>query len=642
MTFKEAQTTEGGKSRYQYSALSREHPHIRLVTLKPGSWFDEINCTVHVVPFDGQQVFEALSYVWGNPHVRKRICLNDHDFEVTENLWLAMRRLRNPSTPRVLWIDAICINQKDDSEKSQQVGMMGDIYKSCKNCIIWLGESSENAEAGVQSATAAQACELLGLLATDKHLPELPCFSAVEGERMNISEQYEAHFEALKQLLDLPWWRRIWVIQELVLPRSVKFLYASEELPYQILRGVVDVLKTHAATCCKLHRMTLRALAFDPLLTIQEQVDPMVSTRETWAKYEPITLFQLRRQFYAFQATEKRDLFYGLLGLVTEWCSNTPLQPNYSASLRTAVTEAVFKCTSEQGGVEFLQGERLFRASDQQNTPDLPSWVPDACFCSVPPQWVMVEQRRLRIYSYFTASGSRGQEASELAIGKNETLFAQTLAVDKIARVGSVCNALENWAAAPDVFRQWMEMLQLGLMDWPEQPPQEGSLMDVFWRTMINNSIEADTASLSYRKPTAEDYSQLRSLWFFLLKTLPMTLQFLQISFSLESHDALLSMAPKTVYHILVCLWQRRLFVTEGGVIGLAPRDASVGDEVHVVLGAPAPFILRRMGEPAKVGNGTDSLPSYTVIGNGYLHNVMNGEALDNGGEGAVKTVAIH
>ncbi|KAL4947954.1 heterokaryon incompatibility protein-domain-containing protein [Aspergillus filifer] len=633
-------STKGGKSNYQYSALSKEHPHIRLVTLDPGSWSDEINCTMHVVPFDGQPVYEALSYVWGNSRVRKRICLNDHDFEVTENLWLAMRRLRNTSTPRVIWIDAICINQEDDDEKSQQVAMMGEIYKGCMGCIIWLGESSENAEEGVQSVTAAQAFELLGILATGKHLPELPCFSAVEDQRMNISERYEAHFNALEQLLNLPWWRRIWVIQELVLPGSVKFIYASEELAYQTLREVIEVLKTHAATCCKLHRMTLRAQAFDPLLTIQEQVDPIVSTRETWAK-KPMTLFQLRRQFYAFQATEKRDLFYGLLGIVTDWCSKKPLRPNYSFSLRAAVTEAVFKCTSEQGGQEFLLGERFFRTLDPQNTPDMPSWVPDACFCSVQGQWVMVEQRRLRLYSSFTASGSRSQEASEFTIGKNETLFAQTLAVDKITRVGSVCDALENWVEAPDVFRQWMEMLQLEPRDWPEEPPKEGSLSDIFWRTIINNSIEADTESLSYREPTAEDYTQLRSLWFGLLDYSRL-LKSLQLSFNLETLENLLAKVPKTVYHILVCLWQRRLFVTEGGMIGLAPRDVRVDDEVHVILGAPAPFFLRRIEQPAPVEDMTDLRPSYLVIGNGYVHDVMNGDALEKAGRGAVKTVAIH
>ncbi|KAI1505463.1 heterokaryon incompatibility protein-domain-containing protein [Biscogniauxia marginata] len=626
---------------YPYSALDRDDPHIRLVTLKPGIWSDKISCTIHVVPFDGQQMYETLSYVWGSPDNLKSISLNDHDFKVTENLWLAMRRLRNPSTPRVIWIDAICINQKDDDEKSQQVAMMGEIYKGCENCVIWLGESDERAAPGVQSVTAVRAFELMDVLATDHHLPDLPCFSEEEGQRTAISEKYEDHFMALKHLLGLPWWRRIWVIQELALPRSVKFIYASEELSYEVVRGVVDMLKTHAATCCKLHRMSLRALAFDPLLVIQEQVDPIVSTRENWSKQESTTLFQLRRQFYAFQATEKRDLFYGLLGLVTDWGSTKPLQPNYSSTPRVAITEAVFRCISEQGGMGFLLGERLFRAADKPDNPNLPSWVPDAYFCSIPSQWVMVEQRRIILSSSFTASGSREQPASELALGKDEVLFAQTLMVDRIAKVGSVCDALENWDKAPDVLRQWMEMVGLGLKDWPEQPPEEGSIMDAFWRTVICNSIETDTVTLSYRTPGTEDYSELRFLWYLLLSISPF-LPSMGLSFTIESHDTLQSKAPKTVYHILVCIWQRRLFLTERGLIGLAPRDTCVGDEVHIILGSPSPFFLRPIGEGTRIENKSHPFPSYTIIGNGYLHGKMSGEALNGETQGDAKTIAIY
>ncbi|KAI5917471.1 heterokaryon incompatibility protein-domain-containing protein [Camillea tinctor] len=637
----EAQTMNNMKPGYPYSALDREHPHIRLITLQPGIWSDKISCIVHVVPFDGEQVYETLSYVWGSPNNRKTISLNNHDFEVTDNLWLAMRRLRSPSSARVLWIDAICINQKDNDEKSQQVTMMGDIYKGCINCVIWLGESNDVAEPGVQSTTALQAFELLDILSADRHLRELPCFAEVEGQRTAISEKYENHFIALKHLLDLPWWRRIWVIQELALSRSVKFLYASEELPYQTIRGVVEALKTHAATCCKLHRMSLRALAFDRLLVIQEQIDPIVSTRERWANQEPTSLFQLRRQFYAFQATEKRDLFYGLLGLVTDWGSTKPLRPNYGSPLRIAITEAVFKCISEQGGMGFLLGERLFRTQNNSDTSDLPSWVPDAYFCSVPSQWVMVEQRRLVLSSSFSASGSRDQSASKLALGKGEVLFAQTLMVDKIAKVGPVCDALENWDKAPDVFRQWMEMFDLGLTDWPNQPPKEGSLMDIFWRTILNNSIEADTPTLSYRKPGAEDYSELRSLWYFLLSESPM-LQMIGLYFTLESHDSLLSKAPKTVYHILVCIWQRRLFVTERGLIGLAPRDTNVGDEVHIILGSPSPFILKDLEEATNNNDTGDSLSSYIIVGNCYVHGNMSGEALEGKSQENIQTVAIY
>ncbi|KAH9219629.1 heterokaryon incompatibility, partial [Leptodontidium sp. 2 PMI_412] len=59
---------------------------------------------------------------------------------VTRNLFLALRRLRKPEEPRVMWIDALCICQENDEEKSHQVRLMGEIYKRCAEVCIWVGE----------------------------------------------------------------------------------------------------------------------------------------------------------------------------------------------------------------------------------------------------------------------------------------------------------------------------------------------------------------------------------------------------------------------------------------------------------------------------------------------------------------------
>lgn len=236
----------------------------------------------------------------------------------------------------------------------------------------------------------------------------------------------------------------------------------------------------------------------------------MVSTRETWTHQTPTTLFHLRRLFSAFKATEQRDLFYALLGLVTSWGAGTPLHPNYGIPLKEAITQAVFKCISEQGGLSFLQGERIFRGQKE----NMPSWIPDAHFASAPSQWVIVEQRRLRMYSGFSASASLRQDATLLSLDMSGALHCQSLPVDKIAKLGLVCEVLERFEDTPDVFRQWMEMIGIGMRDWrPTEPPEAKSMKDVFWRTILNDSVELDTAeSLYYRRPNDADYSALASL----------------------------------------------------------------------------------------------------------------------------------
>jgi hypothetical protein len=253
-----------------------------------------------------------------------------------------------------------------------------------------------------------------------------------------------------------------------------------------------------------------------------------------------------------------------------------------------------------------------------------------------------VEQRRLRIASEFSASASLRQDASELTLAANGTLLCQTLIVGNIVDDGPVCEALERFEEAPDVFHEWMQMIGIEMRDWPEQPPPGGSQADIFWKTMLNDSVELDTSeSPFYRRTNEGDYVQLRNLWLTLLSPLGGFLA-KQLSLSLKSHDDLMSQAPSTIYHIFVCLWHRRLFRTEKGWIGLAPENSSPGDEVHVLLGSPAPYILRRVNESFRADGQTEAVPAYTIIGHAYLHEIMFGEAFKNDGGKSIESIALY
>ena len=95
--------------------------------------------------------YEALSYTWGDPLDTRTVMLKDQPFQVTKNLEAALRNLRHrlihgtKSNDRVLWIDAICINQTDIQERNVQVRRMLDIYKSATRVVIWLGEGDQTA-----------------------------------------------------------------------------------------------------------------------------------------------------------------------------------------------------------------------------------------------------------------------------------------------------------------------------------------------------------------------------------------------------------------------------------------------------------------------------------------------------------------
>jgi hypothetical protein len=140
--------------KYIHTPLSADGNEIRVLYLRPGSWHDEISCDLKVVSLDENPEFEALSYVWGDPEDTSPVRLDSCALEVTKNLKAALRRLRKKECDRVIWIDQLCINQVDLEEKSKQVAFMPQIYKSCKEVFLWLGEIGVVDEVTVEEAGA--------------------------------------------------------------------------------------------------------------------------------------------------------------------------------------------------------------------------------------------------------------------------------------------------------------------------------------------------------------------------------------------------------------------------------------------------------------------------------------------------------
>jgi hypothetical protein len=148
---------------------SFENSKIRLLHLHPGDFDDPIYCGIYHATI-GKKLpnpkYNALSYVWGDATQTKPIQLGYYKssrpevvrnwspdylpevncyetFQVTKNLENGLRYLRDRTLQRVLWVDAICINQSDIDERSLQVQEMGHIYRGAARVHIWLGSMSE-------------------------------------------------------------------------------------------------------------------------------------------------------------------------------------------------------------------------------------------------------------------------------------------------------------------------------------------------------------------------------------------------------------------------------------------------------------------------------------------------------------------
>jgi Heterokaryon incompatibility protein (HET) len=149
----------GSSSIFQYLPLIAEtetNEAIRLLDLLPGQIDDELRCVLHRASLSRPPPFEALSYTWGNPKGFRSLTPCKSDFNATYcikigkqnktigyNLSCALRSLRQESSIRTLWMDAICINQEDDQEKNEQVNKMARIFGRAVRVLAWLGEVDE-------------------------------------------------------------------------------------------------------------------------------------------------------------------------------------------------------------------------------------------------------------------------------------------------------------------------------------------------------------------------------------------------------------------------------------------------------------------------------------------------------------------
>src|SRR5271156_2724282 len=112
---------------------------IRLVELQPGKTEDALRCSIHKTSLTDDPDYEAISYCWGPDHaVDKVICDDETYLPLNQSLTSALRHFRHDQEPRLLWADAICINQSDADEKSRQVNMMREVYRQARRVLIWL------------------------------------------------------------------------------------------------------------------------------------------------------------------------------------------------------------------------------------------------------------------------------------------------------------------------------------------------------------------------------------------------------------------------------------------------------------------------------------------------------------------------
>ena len=174
-------------SSYHHSPLPEGN--VRLLRLLPHQ--DEssrIECLLsdsHLLDSGTAHPFDALSYAWGSGDSSKSILINNSEYAVGANLHAALLHLRDRFVDRIVWVDAICIDQTNTNEKSQQVQSMAKIYAKASRVIVWLREAA---------ATSGQALEDIRMSSSQQSLP-----------------LDKTNKQAILDLIGRPWFQRIWV-----------------------------------------------------------------------------------------------------------------------------------------------------------------------------------------------------------------------------------------------------------------------------------------------------------------------------------------------------------------------------------------------------------------------------------------------
>jgi hypothetical protein len=194
-----------GNSLYKRLA---DQDEIRLLYLQPGLTSDPIVCQVAHAKFLDKTEYEALSYMWGNEDSPLPIQLYGTILKVRNNLWQALKHIRLPRFVRILWIDAICINQEDLRERNHQVSQMGRIYENAIRVVAWLGLSDDSSRIAMNYIRDFR-----------KGTPES---KPGEPRRRQFPLIMDSNtISAISSFCTREYWTRLWIIQELIIPSNI-------------------------------------------------------------------------------------------------------------------------------------------------------------------------------------------------------------------------------------------------------------------------------------------------------------------------------------------------------------------------------------------------------------------------------------
>jgi hypothetical protein len=566
---------------------------IRLVELKPGDQNDPIILRLFVAELEHAPEYEAISYVWGDPKNTLPVLCNGRRLDITVNLRAAFIRVRLTDRPRILWADAICINQRNVIERSHHVSFMGSIYGNAKKVLVILGEDPDGDAEDVASLVEENA----NLVSKYDLITDMPILAA------NDPVYDDPRWKAVAKVAKHVWFTRAWVLQETGLAKDPRVLYGKIEFSYRdLMRLAVWVMR------CAPNLTPRAGVDFYSVHTDWLDWSPDWQKTSTYPNEDFLDLLSHARWL---ACRDHRDHIYAFLGhplAQSDDGNETIVMPDYSKPASDVYLDLAMKLVQKQG----LRTLSAVENNELMLDEDFPSWVPfhsdvEEVMCS------------FGIYTDFYYAATAGAvHYSPFVVGSHHLMVRGTI-------VDVVCVAHRFYAS---------DLADPATLLPQTSPPLQQKALDAIWVTIQDagtacaytqeDRLTAFSLTLCaglYTYNSAEDNlpqhcDNFAAYWKLRLQStskgeleLPVELQ--ERAERGDAEKFWLDMR-------LVCEGRSFIF-TQKGYYGLGSCIVKPGDVCVVLFGANVPFLLRPIDGEQK---------RYKLVAEAFIHGFMRGEAM--------------
>ncbi|KAK0707444.1 heterokaryon incompatibility protein-domain-containing protein [Lasiosphaeris hirsuta] len=529
-----------------------------------------ISCELFHASLDHPPPYVAISYAWGDPRDTENIIISSVEARVTRSLHGALDALRSCKEDIIVWADAVCINQPSQEERSSQVKKMAYIYKNATSVAIWLGPEEEDSQLAVRFLKLVAEAAGQGCMQTQEEVAAL----IRDGSQV----------AALVSLFERPYWKRLWVVQEVLNAARIDVYCGSSTLPWDVYWKANAVFKQHHSfldcrfpgSSNKTQRSFSDALAW---------CGPGSFPDPRWPRSGLLRVLRTCRENLA---SDPRDKVFGLLGVLPDI---TALTPDYSRTVKEVFTDVVdYELSTTK------RCDVVCEAFPNVGATHMPSWVPD--WSLVPPASSLGLSYQFDAAPNTEAEFCFSERRNKLTIS---AIYLDTVKDHGIA-VGTACR-LDDFLVAFCHARAMLDRNQV---------LRSQSTREAFCRALCVRQVpppyESCWPDICYHAFSSLQQQHLR--------TIPLDNELIK-------HAKNRSIMPlESRFTVVEDTCGRRmrgrcLCLTKCNLIGMGSGLMVPGDIVVIPLGCYTPVLLRRSG-----------LEEWRVVGDVYIDGYMDGQIL--------------